>query len=130
MDSPDIPGRMCNREHSAVPKAAADLAMTLRGVAGAIALFAAVPVSAQGAARITAGPPPRATIAVSLTVLDEAVPTAIEGDRFVSGRGARSAPCEGAEGCSATPPPKLVARGAANSGFRPAAEKPERAEAR
>ena len=57
----------------------------------------------------------RTTMAVSLVVADGAAAKTLEGERFVSGKGALAESCND---CSASPPPRLVAKGAANSGFR------------
>ena len=69
----------------------------------------------MGAAQQAGATAARATMAVSLTVADSSVAKTFEGERFVSGKGAVAKPCND---CVAPPPPRLVAKGAASSGFR------------
>ena len=83
-----------------------------------LVLLAPTMVAAQQAGASAA----RSTMAVSLTVADGSVAKTFEGERFVSGKGAVAKPCND---CVASPPPRLVAKGAANSGFRPSDRGPK-----
>ena len=77
-----------------------------------LVLLAPTMVAAQQAGASAA----RATMAVSLTVADGSVAKPFDGERFVSGKGAVAKPCND---CVASPPPRLLAKVAASSGFRP-----------
>ena len=71
---------------------------------------------AIAAAQQTGASAVRTTMAVSLMVADSVAAKTFEGERFISGKGASVEPCTD---CAAAPRPRLVAKGAANSGFRP-----------